>query len=132
MIAALLDAHYAGDEAARNAWLDFCEDNSIDPGHVGRRGVWSGSLSDWLSEGPDLVRQLAIVTVRFTDKEPSIRENHYLWFGGYLGLSEADDLPEEFFEDTAFPGLFHYYDTRDAAFEDASKRAIIWARRQRK
>lgn len=134
---ALLDAHYQGDPAARFAWLGWCEDNGVRLTEAGITGVWRGTLADWLSVGPSLVQRFALERVEFSDREPS----GTCWWAYSVPLQNMTDpvleirmrevmrlkdtLPSEFFGEF---GVWKEYPTRQEAIDDASRRAIRWAR----
>jgi hypothetical protein len=133
---ALLDAHYQGDPVARFAWLGWCEDNGVRLTEVGITGVWRGTLADWLEVGPGLVRRVALERVELSDREPEYDDEHadwireelagkYSWFA-YQHLELPYALPAAWFRKRDW----YPYDTRQDAIDDASRRAIRWARGQ--
>lgn len=136
---ALLDAHYAGDPAARFAWLGWCEDNGVRLTEVGITGVWRGTLAEWLEVGPGLVQRVALERVELVDRVPELSTaRKYSWFINRrikrlieIEFSDPDDLPLEWFPEYLEDFIYlTAYPTRQDAIDDASRRAIRWAREQ--
>jgi len=146
MLLRILDAHYEDpDEPSHRAvWIDLTLDHVGDSADVelARSGVWRGTLADWLMVGPGLVRRLPVGRVELVDREPRPRPGPsmtgHAWWGNSFKLPDidatdrpwqiSDGLPHEFFADKKHPTTWHFYDTLALALDDASRRAIAWAR----
>lgn len=145
----LLDAHYQGDPVARFAWLGWCEDNGVKLTEAGITGVWRGTLAEWLDVGPSLVRRFALERVEL-DREPQYfshpRDQFYAKWAWYechslslkdpftflvLRTGPGRNLPGEWFQETTRKwNRWRTYPTRQDAIDDASRRAVRWARGQ--
>lgn len=144
-LTAILDAHYdvqpLGDydrALLTDQLIDALPDGHPDV-ELTRSGVWRGTLADWLRDGPGLAQRVPLVRVELVDRKPSfVGEMGYAWWGYSFELpfiydvdnawQLPDRMPQEFFRDKRYPNSWHYYDTLELALDDASRRAIAWAR----
>lgn len=144
-LTALLDTHYDVqplDDYDCALLVDRLID-ALPDGHpdveLTRSGVWRGTLAGWLEVGPGLVQRVPLVRVELTDRKPWLSEEMgYAWWGYSIKLSSLDSrdhpwrlkdtLPQEFFREKSYSNTWHYYKTLELALDDASRRAIAWAR----
>lgn len=139
VLADMLDAFYLGHwSPVRDYLLDLLKEGSPDY-LLAESGVWRGTLADWLRDGPGLVRRLPVVRVELTNREPCHRMSKFYWYVARSAkrLVEVDycdneDLLSEWFpeenSDSSRVSAWIPYDTRELALDDASRRAIAWAR----
>lgn len=149
-LTALLDAHYDVQPLSDydRALLTDQLIDALPDGHpdveLTRSGVWRGTLAEWLEVGPGLVQRVPLVRVELMDREPKIPTVYDHVGKGRIGwwpwnesvnsrttTRGKEDLPHDWFEESQQQAWIRY-DTRELALDDASRRAIAWARSKAK